>query len=503
MEHTPPNLSVPEESLDLTINAAQEHTHKEHIIVGRLLSSKRINYKAINVVLTGAWNLGQNVDIHSLDHNTILCSFKYEADKVKILHKGPWAVKGVTLNFIEWPSTLNLNELDFSKCCFWVQVHNAPPNRMNEENAIRIGRTISNVTSLDHTNPFGIAKKIFRIQVQVDTNNSLKTGCYMNREDGTKLWLPFRYERLSDFCYLCGKLDHTESSCTTKDREEADEADPRHHYGPWLRGQSLEPSRRLENSSSSPRKPTWPAARGHASVPTPAPSSSDPPPQDIHQNGNPLLPLPSKVPPFSCPLVPRRNPPPSPGVNALPLPESTIPPDTPQLPLSAPIIVPEWAPDLPHCGPQLLDPIAQPAIFKTHSLSSHIISASSGPDLLPQCSLSLTPTITGPTKRKDVSPELPLSKLTRMDYLESIHAAMARMGIEHQPPVGESPPHAPDGPDTEIREEQVTITCRRLIHVKRQARRTRHQQSELCMNSSSQLQEAAGVAGLNLPHPRP
>lgn len=47
-------------------------------------------------------------------------------------------------------------------------------------------------------------------------------------------WIPITYEKLSDFCYGCGKLDHVLKDC---DEHKPDE-EMQTQYGPWLRATS-------------------------------------------------------------------------------------------------------------------------------------------------------------------------------------------------------------------------------------------------------------------------
>lgn len=161
--------------LDLTINDDQETTLTDFTLVGRLITLKRVNHKAIHAVLQSVWNLGKNVVIKNIDINTITRTFKFETYRDKVLKMGPWAIKGATHNLIKWPSNLNLHELDFTQCLFWVQVHNVPPNRMNEGNVATIETTIGKFIRLDNTSPIRQAKSFFRVQILVDTTKSLKT----------------------------------------------------------------------------------------------------------------------------------------------------------------------------------------------------------------------------------------------------------------------------------------------------------------------------------------
>ncbi|RXH78461.1 hypothetical protein DVH24_001979 [Malus domestica] len=46
-----------------------------------------------------------------------------------------------------------------------------------------------------------------------DTSKPLVTGCWLPQEDNMETWVEFRYERLQDFCYKCGRICHVLNEC--------------------------------------------------------------------------------------------------------------------------------------------------------------------------------------------------------------------------------------------------------------------------------------------------
>uniref|UniRef100_A0A803LAK0 Zinc knuckle CX2CX4HX4C domain-containing protein n=1 Tax=Chenopodium quinoa TaxID=63459 RepID=A0A803LAK0_CHEQI len=48
-------------------------------------------------------------------------------------------------------------------------------------------------------------------------------------------WVDTKYERLADFCFFCGRLDHTERECQFKEHAKGDAEKMVYQYGPWLR----------------------------------------------------------------------------------------------------------------------------------------------------------------------------------------------------------------------------------------------------------------------------
>lgn len=47
--------------------------------------------------------------------------------------------------------------------------------------------------------------------------NPLPAGFFFERNDGNDFWVQFKFERLSDFCYVCGLMDHVTGRCKFRD----------------------------------------------------------------------------------------------------------------------------------------------------------------------------------------------------------------------------------------------------------------------------------------------
>lgn len=118
---------------------------------------------------------------------------------------------------------------------FWIQIHNLPLNQRNKENLSNIGRYIGDFIRCDKDNMHQSLQKFERILVSVNTQEALKAGCFITREFGEKLWLAFKYERISDFCYGCGKIDHIVAACEGKHQDEHGELRGEQGLGPWMR----------------------------------------------------------------------------------------------------------------------------------------------------------------------------------------------------------------------------------------------------------------------------
>lgn len=113
----------------------------------------------------------------------------------------------------KWKADEALEDIDLSWVPIWVQIHDIPPIRMNVDNAIKIGNYVGKFMELEKAPDLHRACKFLRLRVMMHTHVKLKIQCFIQKEDGQKKWLQFRYKRLPDFCYSCGKLDHTKPAC--------------------------------------------------------------------------------------------------------------------------------------------------------------------------------------------------------------------------------------------------------------------------------------------------
>lgn len=53
-----------------------------------------------------------------------------------------------------------------------------------------------------------------RVKVSVNTSNPLTIGFCLPRDNNNDTWIKFRYERLQDFCYRCGRIGHFNNKCS-------------------------------------------------------------------------------------------------------------------------------------------------------------------------------------------------------------------------------------------------------------------------------------------------
>lgn len=82
-----------------------------------------------------------------------------------------------------------------------------------EKIAKAIGSFLGDFIRIDKKNFDGTWKSFMRIRVLLDITKPLKRKMKIMKEGEDWIWIDFKYERLPNFCFLCGLIGHTERFC--------------------------------------------------------------------------------------------------------------------------------------------------------------------------------------------------------------------------------------------------------------------------------------------------
>lgn len=188
----------------------------QFILVGKILASKTLNKQGVQKIIERAWRTEEDFSISPWKDNIYAFGFKNEKDLSKIIGNGPWSVMGSLMVLRRWDSKKSFNELDFTFSPFWVPIHGLPLGYINTKSGKVIAESLGDVIAVEDPGKWGKVASYIRVRVWVNVSKPLKKGSFLRRPKEEDLWLSFRYERLSDYCYGCGKIGHTVNECKDK-----------------------------------------------------------------------------------------------------------------------------------------------------------------------------------------------------------------------------------------------------------------------------------------------
>ena len=116
----------------------------------------------------------------------------------------------------------------------WVQVHGLLLKYMNFEAGTKICEVVREVIQPSNTRLFD-AGNFIRIQVSIDLSLPLCCGRLISLSDGKEVWVSFKYERLPNICYWCGRLTHDDRDCDLWIESEGTIQTDQRAFGPHLR----------------------------------------------------------------------------------------------------------------------------------------------------------------------------------------------------------------------------------------------------------------------------
>uniref|UniRef100_A0A803MV91 CCHC-type domain-containing protein n=1 Tax=Chenopodium quinoa TaxID=63459 RepID=A0A803MV91_CHEQI len=116
----------------------------------------------------------------------------------------------------------------------WVRLLDVSFNKRYVSVMYDVGEFLGGFMEMDDSDPLGWGENM-RIKVLIDINKPLRRGLFLAMGNNQSRCIDIKYERLADFCFFCGRLDHTERECQQKEQAKDDEKKMVYQYGPWLR----------------------------------------------------------------------------------------------------------------------------------------------------------------------------------------------------------------------------------------------------------------------------
>ncbi|MBA0701391.1 hypothetical protein Goari_027008 [Gossypium aridum] len=187
-------------------------------LVGRCLTDSIVHFPSLRNTMADLWHPIRGICILYLGERHFLFQFFHEVDIRKVLVGTPWFFNNhlLLLHRIQFGKNLSLVPLTFNE--FWVQVHDLPSGLMSESLAKQFGEFLGQFLEYDTSIRSVNSHSFMRIRVQLNVVVHLKRKKKVMVGPDRIFYAQFQYEKLSLFCFICGKLGHGESFCPVRTR---------------------------------------------------------------------------------------------------------------------------------------------------------------------------------------------------------------------------------------------------------------------------------------------
>lgn len=225
-----PNKSFVNLSDCITLDVEPRRPNGKSVLVGRLISGKEVSRGTLLNVLKWAWSGLGEINVSDLGRNSFMFAFQNASSAQKVLEDGPWTINGVWLNLKEWSPDKTLVEIDTNTINVWIQFHGLTLDMMTEATGRILGGQVGGVVEVDSAGSLGdVWRSFLRVRVVLCWKNPLINGLWVKGRNRDPIWIDVKYERLGDFCFRCGCLDHIDRYCKIEKSKEGS------RFGPSLR----------------------------------------------------------------------------------------------------------------------------------------------------------------------------------------------------------------------------------------------------------------------------
>jgi hypothetical protein len=201
----------------LRANPADVTIQQEYWIncaIAYLLDYRKFSVRHLQQIIDSTWRLRGHVTVVGRDSYYFILHFDVQDDLVYICDEGPWAVEGGLLILERWRANLVIKGLQLNHVSLWVQLHGLPLEYQYPELAIQMGHMLGVYERIDRDTHIPCNIRFMRIRVRMNPWLPLVVGFMLRLDDGNRVWIQCRYERIHKVCTKCGLLGHTRPQCT-------------------------------------------------------------------------------------------------------------------------------------------------------------------------------------------------------------------------------------------------------------------------------------------------
>ena len=194
-------------------NLTNEDCFLDFSIIAKFLTKRALNIDAIAKTFNPLWRSRNGFKIQNYGDHIILFTFdNYKVDVDRILSSEPQSFNKHLVVMQWYEKEVPVGEVKFDRASFWDQLHGIPPRYMTLEAALKISNMIGEVSQPKEFKEVD-GGNFLRLKVQLDLSLPLCRGHLISLENGKQIWANFKYERLPNLCYWCGRLTHDDKDC--------------------------------------------------------------------------------------------------------------------------------------------------------------------------------------------------------------------------------------------------------------------------------------------------
>ena len=207
----------------------------QYLLATRFFTSRVLNMEAIARTFKLLWHTKKGFEVRDMGDHKVLFIFSEASDVDKVLLGEPWSFDKSPVALKKVQQHTDLKGLDFESASFWIQVHDLSLNSMTLGVAKDIVSTVGKVINCEADDKEYVGGNFMRVRVSIDLTKPLCRGQKLGLSNGDESWVSFKYERLPNVCYWCGRFTHHDKECFLWQKRKGTFKEEDQKFGSWLR----------------------------------------------------------------------------------------------------------------------------------------------------------------------------------------------------------------------------------------------------------------------------
>lgn len=203
------------------------------------VSKKTIGIRDLASALNAIWKPSAPANFFAIGDGVYIAGFENSLDCNKVMVRQPWQLSNSLMVFKKAVGNEKIVDLVLNEVPFWVQIHGLEIQLLTRYVGELLGSKIGRVLEVDCATNSLAWGKCLRVRVLLNVAKPLMRGTKVNFNGVTSIVI-FRYEKLCDFCFMCGKLDHLDRDCPSLFVHEGPVVRGKRQYEAWLKAEGLE-----------------------------------------------------------------------------------------------------------------------------------------------------------------------------------------------------------------------------------------------------------------------
>ncbi|KAG7563830.1 hypothetical protein ISN44_As10g005970 [Arabidopsis suecica] len=226
-------LGIDDEIINLPSELCEEAINETRFsLVAKPVNARKQNLRAMLTTLPRLWGVSEEVTGQILENRKIQFLFQSDEVMASILRRGPWSFNDWMCVTEKWNP--DQSDEDLKHIAFWVQIRGIPLHFLTARMVTHIGENLGHFMETDFVGDGAILVDFVRVRLLCHIDVPLRFQRKFQFGNQACI-LKLRYEKLRNFCSVCGLITHDAADCPSGNNpppppEEDDDEDP--YYNP-------------------------------------------------------------------------------------------------------------------------------------------------------------------------------------------------------------------------------------------------------------------------------